>query len=338
LPSEGRPISFRKPALSGLLRHNLRARSMRIRPGFSDALWIAAGAAILLLILLVLLFGKQPNPDAELVFKAQRVDLVGRMQLGVASASEAEKSAVLAITDQESQAFADQARASTADVERERRELIELLNRGGTQGEKDLLGEFSQRFTEFQRIDNELLSLAVKNTNLKAYSLAFGPAATALQEMNAALARLVAANADSSEAKTMMPLAFGAQVSALRIQTLLPPHIAEESDEKMDELEALMAKEDTQVRKSLEGLAAIPKFSRDPELATATARYAEFSNIRTQILPLSRENTNVRSLSISLNQKRKVMLVCQAALSALQDAVLAEPIAGTTYGTPVRPR
>jgi hypothetical protein len=106
----------------------------------------------------------------------------------------------------------------------------------------------------------------------------------------------------------------------------------------MDELEALMAKEDTQVRKSLDGLAAIPKFSRDPELAAATARYAEFSNIRTQILPLSRENTNVRSLSISLNQKRKVMLVCQAALSALQEAILAEPIAGTTYGTPVRPR
>ena len=78
--------------------------------------------------------------------------------------------------------------------------------------------------------------------------------------------------------------------------------------------------------------------ANDPELATATARYAEFSKIKTQILALSRENTNVRSLSISLNQKRKVMLACQAALSALQQAILAEPIAGVTYGTPVRPR
>jgi hypothetical protein len=312
---------------------------MKIKPSINDVLWMVAGAAGLSIFMLVMVhFRKDQDPAAQLAFKAQRVDLVGRMQLDLALASEAEKSAVLAITDQDSQTFADQARAGSGKVERERRELAELLTTGGTRGEKELLVQFTAAFAEFQRVDGDLLALAVKNTNLKAYSLAFGPAATALQEMNAALARLVAANADSSEARTMMPLAFGAQVSALRIQTLLPPHIAEESDEKMDELEALMAKEDTQVRKSLEGLAAIPKFSRDPELATATARYAEFSNIRTQILPLSRENTNVRSLSISLNQKRKVMLVCQAVLSALQEAILAEPIAGTTYGTPVRPR
>ena len=312
---------------------------MKVKPGIKDVLWMATGAAVLLVsILVVLHFHKDQDTAAQLAFKARRVDLVGRMQLDLASASEAEKSAVLAITDQDSQTFADQARAASAKVEQERRELGELLTAGGTQGEKDLLVQFTGAFAEFQRIDNELLALAVKNTNLKAYSLAFGPAPTALKEMNAALSRLVAANADSPEAKTIMLLAFGAQTSALRIQTLLPPHIAEENDRKMDELEALMASEDAQVRKSLDGLAALPEFRNDPELATATARYAEFGKIKTQILALSRENTNVRSLSISLNQKRKVMLACQAALSALQQDILAEPIAGVTYGTPVRPR
>ena len=312
---------------------------MKVKPGINDVLWMATGAAVLLVsILVVLHFHKDQDTAAQLAFKARRVDLVGLMQLDLASASEAEKSAVLAITDQDSQTFADQARAASAKVEQERRELGELLTAGGTQGEMELLAQFTEAFAEFQRIDNELLALAVKNTNLKAYSLAFGPAATALKEMNAALSRLVAANADLPEAKPTMLLAFGAQTSALRIQTLLPPHIAEENDKKMDELEALMASEDAQVRKSLDGLAALPKFSNDPELATATARYAEFSKIKTQILALSRENTNVRSLSISLNQKRKVMLACQATLSALQQAILAEPIAGVTYGTPVRPR
>ena len=312
---------------------------MRIRPGVRDALWMAVGAAILsLFILLVLLFGKQPSPNAQLAFKAQRVDLVGRMQLALASASEAEKSAVLAITDQESQAFADQARASTADVERERRELAELLNKGGTQAEKDLLAEFSQRFTEFQRIDDELLSLAVKNTNLKAYALTFGPAAGALDEMSAALSRLVTANADARDAKKVMSLAFGAEIGALRIQTLLPPHIAEASDPRMDELEALMTKEDEQVRSDLEGLGALPKLGGDADLAAAASRYARFREIKDQILALSRENTNVRSLSISLNQKRKVMLDCHDVLSNLQEAIRTEPIEGATYGGRFRER
>jgi hypothetical protein len=312
---------------------------MKIKTGLSEVMWMAAGAAALLILMLVVLhFRDDRDPATQLAFKARRADLVGRMQLDLASASEAEKSAVLAITDQDSQTFADQARAASGKVEQQRRELGGLLTAGGTQGERDLLAQFTAAFAEFQRVDDDLLGLAVKNTNIKAYSLAFGPADIALEELCAALARLVATNADSPEAKTTMLLAFGAQVSALRIQTLLPPHIAEENDQKMDELEALMATEDTQVRKSLDGLTALPRVSKDPELATAASRYAEFSNIRRQILALSRENTNVRSLSISLNQKRRVMLACQAALSALQQAILAEPIAGTTYGAPAKPR
>ena len=157
---------------------------MTLKPGVRDALWMAAGAATLLIVILLTLhFRKQPNPAAQLAFKAERADLVGQMQLGLASASEAEKSAVLAITDQESQAFADQARAATAGVERERQELEQLLTKGGTQGEKELLQEFAQLFTDFQRIDDELLKLAVQNTNLKAYALAFGPAAAFVNEM-----------------------------------------------------------------------------------------------------------------------------------------------------------
>jgi hypothetical protein len=310
---------------------------MRPKRGVTDIVWMVAGAVVLLIVVLAALHFHE-DPATELAFKARRVDLIERMQSDLASASEAEKSAVLAIADAESQTFADQARTASARVEQERRELGELLTQGGIQGEKELLAQFSEAFAEFQRIDNDLLALAGKNTNVKAYALAFGPAAQAITDLGSALNQLVTANAASPQSKTIMGLALGAQISALRIQTLLPPHIAEESDSKMDELEALMATEDARVRSDLEGLGALPRLGKDPSLAAAKTRYAEFGNIRTQILRLSRENTNVRSLSISLNQKRKVMQLCQASLSTLRQAVLAEPIAGTTYGTPVRPR
>jgi hypothetical protein len=312
---------------------------MSIRPRANDALWMAVGAAILLLFSLPVLFcGKEPNPSPQLVYKAQRVDLVGQMQLGLSSASEAEKSAVLAITDEESQVFADQARASTADVERKRRELLELLNQRGSQDEKDLLAEFSQRFIEFQRIDDELLKLAIQNTNLKANALAFGPAADAVDGTSAALSRVATANADSADGKKVMSLALGAEIAALRIQTLLPPHIAEAGNPRMNELEAQMSREDEQVRSDLAALSALPQLSRDADVAEAASRYAQFRELKSQILALSRENTNVRSLSISLNQKRTVTLSCYDVLSKLQDAIGQEPIEGVTYGGRFRAR
>jgi hypothetical protein len=302
-------------------------------------MWMLAGAVILALFLLVTWhFRQQESPAQLLAFKASRVDLVGRMQLALASGSEAEKSAVLAITDQDSQTFADQARAATAQVERERQELGKLLAAGGTARERDLMAQFSEAFRTLQRIDDDLLRLAVKNTNLKAYDLAFGPAADTLAEMEAALSRVVAKRADGPDGKRVMLLAFGARNGALHIQALLAPHIAEESDAKMDRLEASMAREESLVRKSLDGLAAVPGLEGDADLAAAASSFVRYCDLKARILALSRENTNVRSLSLSLNQKRKAMILCLDALNALQQAILDEPIAGVTYGRPPSPR
>jgi hypothetical protein len=293
---------------------------------------------LLLFGLLVLLFGQEPKPDARLALKAQGLDLVGRMQLDLALASEAEKSAVLAITVQEAQAFADQARARTAALERSRRELESLLSEAGSQAAKVLLIEFSRHFTEFQRIDAELLGLAVKNSNLEAYALTFGPAASVLDEFGAALSRVVAANAQARDAKQVMSLATGAQIGALRIQVLLPPHVAEPSGARMDELEARMAEADEQVRGDLERLGALPGLADKPDLELAASRYARFCELEDQILALSRANTDVLSLSLSLSQKRKLMLVCHETLDNLAEAVRKEPTEGATYGGRPAPR
>jgi hypothetical protein len=300
---------------------------------------MVAGAAILALFLAVVWhFHEETSPDQQLAIQASRVDLVRRMQLGIASASEAEKSAVLAITDADSTAFADQARAASAEVERERQELGKLLATGGSQREKELLAQFSEPFASLRRVDDEVLRLAVKNTNLKAYALAFGPAADALAEFDDALARVEAKRADSPDARRVLQLASSARIGLLRIQSLLAPHIAEESDAKMDRLEATMAKAELQVRKDLDALAALPSLSGDADLAAAARRFAAYGALKKQILALSRENTNVRSLALSLNQKRKAMILCLDALSALQQAILEEPIRGVTYGRPTSPR
>jgi hypothetical protein len=308
-----------------------------VRPGLKDFLWVAGGTILLIVIFLLVLHNYREEDVAEkAAFKTKRVELVARMRAGLSSASEAEKSAVMATTDQESQTFAEQARAASVVVEQRRDELAKLLETGGTHNERDLLSQFSRDLTECQHIDRELLDLAVKNTNLKAWALAFGPAADALAGVDDALSSILKESATSTaaEAKQVMLLAARAQSGAWRLQALLPPHISEESDQKMNELEARVAKEDQKVRSDLDDLAAILG-SRSPDLEAAMSGYARFSGLKTRILELSRQNTNVRSLIMSLNQKRIAVRICQEGLDALEQAIQQEPL---TDRPPVMPR
>lgn len=310
-----------------------------LKPGVRDALWMATGAAMFLLLTLVVLhFHKDENPAERIADKARKIELVDRMRVALASAAEAEKSAVLAVTDADSQTFADEARAAGKVVEQGRQELGEVLQQGRDEEERELLGQFSRAFAELRRVDDDLLSLAVKNTNLKAYALAYGPAADALKEMTDALTRLATASVDAPAGAGVTLRALGAETAALRVQTMLPPHIAEENDGKMDQMETAMAREEEDVRKNLEDLLALPNLRSSAELQTATSSWARFRDLKVKILALSRENTNVRSLGISLDRKRKVMVLCQQALGALRESIDREPIAGVTYGLPAKPR
>ena len=295
--------------------------------------WMVAGCAIVALLLITgWHFRNGVDPARALAAKASRVDLVERIQAELAGSAEAEKSAVLAITDAESVSFAEQSRAAGRAVALDRGELEALLASGGTPAEKELLAGFTRAYAELGKVDEEVLALAVKNTNLKAYDLAFGPAAAAVAAFDEALSRV------GGKAPGSVGPAAEARLAVLRVQALLAPHIAEESDARMDQLEAAMAAQEAKVTSALDGLARVPRFKADADLAAAVASYATFRELKVKILALSRENTNVRSLALSLNQKRKALVVCTDALGALRQAILEEPIAGVTYGRPVHPR
>jgi hypothetical protein len=294
--------------------------------GSNHLLWaLTSATALATALFFAIRFQLAHPPSARVAVLEQKAQAAEQIRLGLAWATEAEKSAVLAVTDQESIAFADQARAATTMVEKERKSLEALLQTHGSSREADLLSQFSKAFSEFQRVDRELLDLAVKNTNVKASALAFGPAAEAMKEMDGALSRLSlkAVKSSASSAKEQLLLLADARAAALRIEVLLPPHIAEESDEKMDRLESQMAGEDRQVREDLSRLETLLP-SENADLKTATSSYSHFAELKGQILKLSRENTNVRSLSISLNQKRRVTVLCEETLSALAKAIEAE--------------
>jgi hypothetical protein len=279
-------------------------------------------ALILLLAFLVVFLVRHEDANwfqsafERSVQKLQRIQAMSRDLL---AAAEAEKSAVMAETDEASQAFAEQSLQASQNVEKARRELEPLLE--GKRQEAHLFQEFSRCWAKLQEIDREVLSLAVQNTNLKALRLSFVPAAAAMQAMEAALNHLMDVAASSPDAVRITRLAARAAMGALNMYMLQAPHIAESTVTRMEEMEATMQGLDAQVTDTLQSLQALVDESGKPFLKAAWASYKDFQNINAEIVDLSRQNSNIRSYALSLGQKRKTTAQCQDVLAALQETV-----------------
>jgi len=308
------------------------------KPALRDLLWLATGAVLFGGAVLGFTLAYDDRPAADvLAAKAGKLELVDRMRADLATASDDAQAAVVAITDQQSQALAEAARTAEAAVESRRQELSGLLGADPSAPQPQRLADFGASFDALRTLDGELLDLAVQNTNLKAYALLYGPAAQALDALGEALAGLAATDGPAADAQTVA-LALGARVAALRIQALLAPHVAEETDSRMDELEAQMNELEGEVERSLDALRAATPTAGSGDLAAAGEAWARFREIKGRIVALSRANTNVRSLTISLDRKRKLVSACRDALEALRQAIVEEPVPGATHGPPPRPR
>ena len=82
-------------------------------------------------------------------------------------------------------------------------------------------------------------------------------------------------------------------------------------------------------RKGLATLLARAPRSAASDAIAATAALDEFSKINAEIVSLSRRNSNVRSLAISLGRKRAVAAICDDHLRQLNDALASHAFAGT---------
>jgi hypothetical protein len=224
------------------------------------------------------------------------------MHVEFARAVEAANRAVMADTDEASKAGADQARQSRDQVDRDLAALATLVRRLGYADDARLLDDFSTLFTEYAATDNEILPLAVENTNLKAQRLSFGDARKAVGEFRAALA------ADQG-----LP-AVRAQIGILEILAVQAPHIASADDAAMSVMESEMSASERHVR-------AVLAQVNGGERALALAAFDRFMTINAEIVRLSRRNSNVRSLALALGTKQTLAAQCEAALRAIEQAI-----------------
>jgi hypothetical protein len=135
--------------------------------------------------------------------------------------------------------------------------------------------------------------------------------------MAQALARMP--GGDVKEAWQMKALAASAVGSAREIEALQAPHIAEADAAAMAKIEARMSAAEAAARRELAMLAR--HAGAASQVAAATKALDRLMEVNRQIIDLSRRNSNVRSVALSLNQKRALGAACEDDLQALQTAL-----------------
>lgn len=308
---------------------------MRLNSENRELLWIGvSGVALTVIVFLAVALRKDRDPSEQLAQRSQAIELALGMRLDLAEASEEQNGAVLSISEKEAQQYVAQARAALGALERKRASLEQLFESRGQTDELERLRRVSERLQEFLEISERLTTLAVENSNREAFELATGPGLAALEELDAALERLAAtasdpAFANAEEGRRVADLAHEIGRRAWRMMSIWTPHINEESDARMDELEQRLQGERNRVAQAFQTLTTFKSLGESADLRTAQERFAELLRVEKRLLERSRANTDVKSVALALTERRRAMLACQDALADLIAAVKAEPITST---------
>ncbi|NJL58387.1 MAG: hypothetical protein HC887_00790, partial [Desulfobacteraceae bacterium] len=252
-------------------------------------LMILSGVGWTLVLLLALLYGLQFNLGDAFGNRAKKSDILSRMRINMLKSVELEKSAVMAVSDKESEVFAQQSLKAANDTEHD---LHELSSMSEAAEERRLVREFLDCWKNFREIDKMLLDFAVQNTNLKASDLSGTKCAESVRRFEVSIINLTEIYPEDIR---ITKLAYQAIMAALKIHNLQSPHIDAADDVQMNDIESLMISEADRIRTALNEIAGIADMRGQNSLDSANAAFAEFMTINTEVVKLSRQNSNIRS-------------------------------------------
>ncbi|MBA4392665.1 MAG: hypothetical protein C0407_03835 [Desulfobacca sp.] len=251
----------------------------------------------------------------------KKQEILSRLRINLFKVVEAEKSAVIADTDEASQSFAAQSLKTVEFVDRDQRELDLLVKNNPTDQEIKLFQEFKGCWTEFRKTDQQLLDYAVKNTNIKAANLSFEQGTGAMRRFEEALNDLIGGKSLHREEGQIAKLAGEALVAGFKIHYLHAPHIAAANDDQMDKIEADIKKNQEKIQNALNQLKPLVPAKKQAAWQKAKAADDELIKVTSKVIELSRQNTNIKSFELSLGRKRKITAQCDEILLSLEEAV-----------------
>jgi hypothetical protein len=246
--------------------------------------------------------------------------LASSIRVQFTKAADASNRAVMAVTDEASSAAARDAGQATQAVQRDVDALQRILQELAYRDEIRHLDAFKACFVGYRALDADILPLAVENTNIKAQRLSFGPAREAANAFRQSLERAGRSMTAKSPCCVDAFIAKAA-TAVLEVQVIQASHIAESDDAAMSRMEAEMSASEAAARNAIATLKGLLPSAAAPQLAAAAAALDRFTATNAELVQLSRRNSNVRSLALSLGRKRTVTAECDDILHALEEAL-----------------
>lgn len=279
-------------------------------------------------VTLALVTGCHGGANAVLtdLMEARRLAADVRVQFN--KASDASNRAVMADTDETSIAFAREAEQNKGLVKADTAALGPILRRLAQADEVKFLDNFATEFAEYEKLDRTILQLAVENTNLKAQRLSFGPVREAADTLRDSLGAVTASAATKDRCR-VESLVAKAVVAVREIQVIQAPHIAESDDDAMTHMEREMAAREATARNAMDAIRGLVDQRAQNHVADAVAAMTRFEGLSKDLVKLSRRNSNVRSLDLSLRKMPKLTAACDYSLRNLQDGLAAQAFTAT---------
>ena len=243
--------------------------------------------------------------------------LASELRVAFLKSNEAANRAVLSVTDEDSRAAATESTQAADAAKQALATLDPLLHSLGYQTEIDSLGRFRKGFEEYLQIEAEVLPLAVENTNLKAQRLSAGSAQTAADEVFAALD---AAAGSSSPPDVALEVA-SIRADLLEMQLVQARHISEADEVAMTRMEQRVGALAGDARARLKRLGVVLQGRSDQQLRAVASALDRFLEVDQEIVALSRRNTNVRSLALTLGRQRLVAAACEDELRTIEESL-----------------
>jgi hypothetical protein len=97
----------------------------------------------------------------------------------------------------------------------------------------------------------------------------------------------------------------------------------------MTRIETEMGSLETVASDAMNQISALVEPKAQPQLAVASASLERFKDVSRQIVALSRRNSNVRSLALTLREKPVLTAACDDSLRSLDEALAKEGFTAT---------